>query len=243
MDEHSRRGQTALDSETSRQILEKIGEMPRDADEVEAAVEQTIREVTEQAAEDDGFPEWDGTDSAIVADKDATDFEEPLSGIHICYRLNREEIKKALRASGVLRVSRQKMIVQTVVLGLIGLFFLLSYLTAEQPRTVNLVVAAACLLLTGTVWFMPEYQLAARARQLCTDKSVEAEIFPDIIKIGSGEGAWEIPLDGTSEYRETDSLLMVITPQNRCVAFPLRSIEPALVHDIVAMLAAGTNHN
>ena len=163
------------------------------------------------------------------------------SGIHISYQLSREEIKSALRTSGVFHFSRLKMIVQTVVLGVAGLFFLLGYATAEKAYTENLIVAAVCVLLAAAVWFMPEYQLAARAKKLYTGQSVEAEIFPDVIKMGRGDGAWEIPLDGTSRYRKTDDLLMIITPEKRCAAFPVRAMSPAQADEIDARLTAGTD--
>ena len=57
-------------------------------------------------------------------------------------------------------------------------------------------------------------------------KTVIAEIFPDEIQIGEGEGAWTIPLDGTSWFQELEDLFVIRTPQNRLAVFPIRSIEP-----------------
>ncbi len=242
MDEHSRSSRTVFDAEAQEEILEEIKDTPLEPSEMEESVDLAMEELDREREEEEesDLPEWDGTDSALVADDDAQEFEEPMSGIHISYCLRHEEIKTALRRSGVFRFSVRKMIIQSAVLLCVAGLFLATYLTAQIPRPETLVVAGVCAALTAAVWLMPEYQLAARARQLRSDKPVEAEIFPDEIKVGRGEGAWSIPLDGTSEYKEIDGLLVVVTPHKRCVAFPVRSIEPALLHDVVAMLAAGT---
>jgi len=222
--------------------LQEIKETPLDADEAEEAVEQAI-ERAEAEREDfsEELPEWDGTDSAMVPDSDAAEFEEQLSGIRISYQLTKQEIKTVLRSSRIFRYSRRKMVIQTILLGLLLVFFLLSYLTATSPRPEQLTIAIVSAVMIGLVWGVPEYRLDALAKRQRSDIVVEAEIFPDIIKMGKDEGYWEVPLDGSSQFQETGGLLIITTPNKKCAAFPIRSIEPALLSDIIAMLAAGTD--
>ena len=65
------------------------------------------------------------------------------------------------------------------------------------------------------------------------------EIYPDEVVVGSGEGQWEIPLDGTSSFEEFDDLMVLFTPKNAILAMPMRAMEPAVIADIQGMLIAG----
>ena len=222
--------------------LQETKETTLDADEAEEAVEQAIeRADAEREESSEEFPEWDGTDSAMVPDSDAAEFEEQLSGIRISYQLTKQEIKTVLRASRIFRYSRRRMVIQTVLFGLLFVFFLFGYLTASFPRPEQLTIAIVSAVMIGLVWGVPEYQLDALAKRQRSDIVVEAEIFPDIIKMGKDEGYWEVLLDGSSQFQEIGGLLIITTPHKKCAAFPIRSIEPALLSDIIAMLAAGTD--
>ena len=71
----------------------------------------------------------------------------------------------------------------------------------------------------------------------CTDAVREAGIGR--VVVGSGEGQWEIPLDGTSSFEEFDDLMVLFTPKNAILAMPMRAMEPAVIADIQGMLIAG----
>ena len=59
------------------------------------------------------------------------------------------------------------------------------------------------------------------------------------VVVGSGDGQWAIPLDGTSSFEEFDDLMVLFTPKNAILAMPMRAMEPAVIADIQGMLIAG----
>ena len=78
-----------------------------------------------------------------------------------------------------------------------------------------------------------------RADEVAGGKKIEVEIYPDEVVVGSGEGQWEISLDGTSNFEEFDDLMVLFTPKNAILAIPMRAMEPSVIADIQGMLIAG----
>ena len=95
-------------------------------------------------------------------------------------------------------------------------------------------------LLIGVIWLVPRQGMKMRARALADGKNIHVSIYPDEVVIGEGAGAWEIPLDGTSEIEEFDNMLVLFAKGDRMLCIPLRSIEPAVLPEVEAMLFAGS---
>lgn len=193
-----------------------------------------------EAGQEEEKVTWDGTEVELVADHDAADYEEEFTGLKIRYMLTEEDLYACLKASNPFKTSGVRAGVQTAVLSLFGILFFVTYFL-ESPRQISsLVFGAICFALIAAIWIVPYGALKSRAKGMVTGKTVVAEIFPDEIQIGEGEGAWTIPLDGTSWFQELEDLFVIRTPQNRLAVFPIRSIEPAMLPEIQAMLMSGT---
>ncbi len=182
---------------------------------------------------------WDGTQVELVADQDAADYEDDFTGLKIRYTLTEEDLYDCLKAANPFKTTGVRAIVQSAILALFGVLFCITYFIESPPVTSSLVFSGLCFLMIGVIWLVPHFALKSRAKKLYTGQPVTAEIFPDEIQIGEGEGAWKIALDGTSSYLELENLLVVRTPENRLAAFPIRSIEPAALPEIQAMLLSG----
>lgn len=183
---------------------------------------------------------WDGTEVELVADRDAADYEEEFTGLKIRYMLTGEDLYACLKASNPFKTTGVRAGVQTAILAFFGILFFVTYFL-ESPRQVSsIVLGVICFGIIAAIWLVPYGSLKSRAKKMTTGKTVTAEIFPDEIQIGEGEGAWTIPLDGTSYFQELDDLFVIRTPQNLLAIFPIRSIEPAMLPEIQAMLMSGT---
>ena len=75
-------------------------------------------------------------------------------------------------------------------------------------------------MLVAAIWLVPYFDLRKRADEVAGGKKIEVEIYPDEVVVGSGEGQWEIPLDGTSNFEEFDDLMVLFTPKNAILAIP-----------------------
>lgn len=197
-------------------------------------------DLQEQEERREDEPDWDGSEAVLVADEDAADYEDELTGIKITYHLTEEDLYACLKSSGVFRTTGGRAVGETVLLAVFGVIFLLSYFLAEVHNPSNLWFAGLCAAVIAAVWLVPFFSLRSRARQQANARPIQAEFFPDEIHVGKGEGAWTIPLDGSCYFERLEGLLTILTPEGRMAAFPLRSIEPAVLPEVEAILMAGT---
>lgn len=84
------------------------------------------------------------------------------------------------------------------------------------------------LAVAAAVWLVPYLDMRKRAGEIAGGRKIEVEIYPDEVVVGSGEGQWEIPLDGTSSFEEFDDLMVLFTPKNAILAMPMRAWMPLL---------------
>ncbi len=212
--------------------------------EPDPAQQAEVRDLTGQTVGQDedqqGETAWDGTEVEWIADQGAADYEEAFTGLKIRYTLTQDDYYACLKAEHPFKTTGNRAVVQTVLLALFGVLFAVTYFLVSPREVSSLVFSGICFAIIALIWLVPYGSLRSRAKHLANGKTVTAEIFPDEIQIGEGEGAWVIPLDGTSYYEEMEDLLVVSTPERRIAAFPIRSIEPAALPDIQAMLMSGT---
>lgn len=192
----------------------------------------------EQSQEEDPNPVWDGSEAEFVPDEDAQIYEQQNPGIGLNYVLRQEEAYTCLKRGRYTKTTGVRAGVEAGVTGLMAVLFGVSYFL--YGNTVNLVMAALCLVLCAVVVLVPHLGMKSRARQIANGRELHVEVYPDTVMIGRGDGQWEIPLDGTSCLEEFEEMLLLTTPKNKMLAIPLRSIEPAVLPDVQAMLVAGT---
>ena len=194
-------------------------------------------EQLEQAQEEEYTPDWDGTDAEFVEDEDAAEYEDVYAGIKLSYQLTREEAMACLKKAHIYKTSGKRAGVETAILIAAAALFFVCYALYQDGY--NLALGIFSLAVAGLVWLIPYFDLRRRAKEIAGGKKVEVEIYPDEVVVGSGEGQWNIPLDGTSSFAEFDDLMVLFTPKSAMLAIPMRAMEPAVIADIQGMLAAG----
>lgn len=208
--------------------------------------EQLIKDLSEEIRrngdeQESENPEWDGSEAELVADDDAEEYEIPDTGVKLSYSLTRDEMYNCLRHSRMYKTRGARAVFSTVVFVLGAAAFFIAYFTAKNEFSgYNLFFGIFCLCMTAVIWLVPFIHLKSLSRVMADGKTVEVEIYPDHLDIGSGAGAWSIELDGSSEITEFDSIFMLYTPKGQTFAIPARVIEPELYNEIKAILFSGT---
>lgn len=178
--------------------------------------------------------EWDGSETEFVEDDDAEEYEIPMAGIKLSYVLTAEEYFKCLKHSGMYKFQT----LRVILLGALAVAFFVLYFT--DGNISNMILGCLCLVFIAVMLIVPTVHMKSVAKGLADGRTIEAEIFPDIIEIGRDDGAWKIKLDGTSRILEFDNIIMIFADENRSFAIPERAIEPDYIPEIKAILFAGT---
>ncbi len=198
-------------------------------------------ELLENSQKPDENPEWDGSESELVADDDAEEYEIPETGIKISYSLTSKEMYQCLYHSRMYKTKGSRAVFQSIVFGLAALAFFLTYWMTDSPyHPQNLFFGILCLVMIAVIWLVPRLHMKSLARIMANGKTIEAEIYPTHIDIGRDDGAWRIELDGSAEIAEFDSIIMIYTDNDRSFAIPERVIEPEVYNEIKAILLSGT---
>ncbi len=186
-------------------------------------------------------PDWDGSESELVSDDDAEEYEIPETGIKISYSLTPEEMYKCLYHSRLYKTKGSRAVIQSIVFALAGTVFLLTYFfTDSQYNQYNLFFGIFCFLMIAVTGLVPRFHMKSLAKIMADGKTVDAEIYPTHIDIGKDDGAWTIELDGKAEIAEFDGIIMIYTDNEQGFAIPERVIEPEVYNEIKAILFSGT---
>lgn len=203
--------------------------------------DQDLEKLTLKQAEDleeDEAEGWDGSEAELVTDDDAAVYEDPQTGIRFNYTLRRREIYHCLKNTGYIKTTGMRAVVETVLLALAACVFLWTWFA--QHTADSLAFAVICLLLIAVVWIVPEWGLRRQSRRLASGEEMVMEIYPDSVVVTRGQEEMEFPLDGESTFCAQYETIIVLFYQGKMAILPLRSIEPAVLPEIQAMLLAGT---
>ncbi len=187
-------------------------------------------------------PDWDGSEAEFISDDDTEEYEIPETGFRISYVLTKDEIYSCLYHSGAVKTKGARAIIQSIILAVAAvIFFVVYFTTKSQYNNYNIFFGVLCLITIAAIWIVPRIYLRSMSKMMTDGKTIEAEIYPTHIDIGSGgEGEWSIPLDGSSYIEEADGIIMILAEKNRIFAIPKRVIEPEVYNEISAILRSGT---
>ena len=199
------------------------------------------REVLDNIPKITENPDWDGSESKLVSDDDAEEYEIPETGIKISYSLTPDEMYKCLYHSRFYKTKGSRAVIQSIIFAFAGLIFLLTYFfTDSQYNQYNLFFGILCFFMIAVIGLVPHFHMKSLARLMADGKTVDAEIYPTHIDIGKDDGAWSIELDGKAEIAEFDNIIMIYTDDEKSFAIPERVIEPEVYNEIKAILLSGT---
>ncbi len=204
---------------------------------IEEDLKQAEKEDSEKDEEEQAV-EWDGSEAFRVEDKDAEDYEENTTGVRITYKLEKEEIYKSLKHSKIYKKNVSMQVKHTVVQ--VILILLLIIASVIMKNRVYAYTAMVPLVSIIGIWILPIVSIKKLSRDMCKDKNVSIEIFPDVIEVDVNGIKSEILLDGECECEEFDGLIILNPSKGSSLIIPVRSIEPEFLPDVQAMIVSGT---
>lgn len=178
---------------------------------------------------------WDGTESEIINDSQASKFENDNIGIKLSYVLTKEEIFNAIYNGNLFRKnSKKKDIFYIIVFLIFCVCFLIFYVINHNIQ--NIVMAVFCVLAVLGVLIIPKLYIKKFAENMANNKELEVCIFSDRIDVGKGMGKWSIDFNKDCIVQEVNNLFVVTNNVGNSVVIPHRAIEPDLLADISAIM-------
>lgn len=174
----------------------------------------------------------------LVADEDAAEYEEQQTGVRFSFVLRKEEFYEALSRENARGPARKK---QLRLLSAIGVFIavclILGFAMPDGGRFFR--IAFAGVFVEVLLWLSTVLRLRGLAKQLTTGEEISVAVYPDEVGVAIGSNHWNIPLDDTAKMDSTPRIL-TLHSEGRSLVIPVRSIDPAIRADVLAILMAGT---
>ncbi|WP_101697443.1 hypothetical protein [Clostridium minihomine] len=174
----------------------------------------------------------------LVADEDAAEYEEQHMGVRFSFVLQEDEAYEALRREDAHGPVRKKMLRRLGIMGSLTVIFLFLGLFLPQGEG-YLKSSVLCATVALLVCIAPTMSRKGLAKRAITGQEVSIAVYPDEVEIGEGDGAWNIPMDGTAKLDLSAKVIALYT-DDKILVIPQRCIEPAIRADVLAILTAGT---
>lgn len=162
-----------------------------------------------------------------------------MQKLEFSYTLTEKEVYDGLRLSGVYRTTGKRAVVETVILGVFCLFFLVSYVL--QKELFNLImtfVSFGVLLLLNLV---PRLDMRRQAKRC--HREVKLRLYPDKFYMETAAGSQCVLLDGSSEVKavgkKDNKLLIVHIAGGGLLVIPLRAIPETIRGQALSFLLQG----
>ncbi len=181
----------------------------------------------------------------LIAD-DTEAFEDQRTGIEAAFTLEEKEIYHCLKKVEFCGMRRFLSFLGALLLLCPVLLFLTEGLRTGKASAYVQAVSWAFLSLLFLLG--PLVTIHSRARSCACGCSVRAIVYPNRIVTEQGAVRWEIPLDGTCEYIQTDHILALVSANPCCpgsgglpriTILPLRCFGPDELPEVQAMIFAG----
>lgn len=159
----------------------------------------------------------------------------------LSYHLSAEDYYTCLKSGKVFRHSGVRAWIETGILTAIGTGYLISYLFYEKAG-MSLFLFLVCAVFIGVLWLLPEYSMRSTAKKQGVNKKFVAQVRSDRVIIGQGDGKWELPLDKTSYFWETEALFVLEDDRQNMTALPKAVMDPETEEAVRIALMRGMTH-
>ena len=166
----------------------------------------------------------------------AAEAPRPVAEIH--FRLTETDYYNCMKSGRMFRHSGTRAWIETAVLTAIGAGYLFSYLF-EKKQNSSLLLTIVCAAMIALIWILPEYSMHAAAKKQNSEKEWSTVVWPDRLQIGTGDGQWQILLDRTAYFWETDELFVAEDPEQRMTALPKCAMTAEVQEKVRAVLQNG----
>lgn len=183
------------------------------------------------------FEPWEGEEAEIVADEEAEEYEDELTGIKIKYTLNSDELHDLARHSEKFKknfkLQKKYALFQVIALGVVVAFALVT-------KNIHcLWIAILPVVELGLLWAIPFFEVKKIVKALSNSGETTLEIFPDKIDVTENGVHRELLLDGSCDSEEYDDMLVIYKNRVTKLLLPMRAIEPEFRAEVLAIILSG----
>lgn len=143
--------------------------------------------------------------------------------LNFSYTLTQQEVYDGLRLSGIYKTTGKRAVVETVILAVFCLFFVVSFCLKQEAFSLVMAIISAAVLLALNL--VPRMDMRKQAKKGQLD--VRIRLYPTKMVVETGDGTQTILLDGSSEIKAVGRehrLLVVRIAGGGLLIIPERSI-------------------
>lgn len=207
-------------------------------------IEEGAAQPPEPEGQDSDAIRWDGSEAEMVADEEVKEYHDSHTAVKVSYTLTDDEVRHALEHLGL---SGQRRVVLDVLVAVTFVVALVHFLFFSDHNTAVGAVLSGCVVLGAALLVYSRVSVRRQAMRVSDHQEYTLKFYPDHIKGEHGGKKFNIPLNGTVPCDFYDGMVMlrfgqeyVGRSEHGLLLLPLRSVEPAMLADVEAVLRAGT---
>jgi len=163
--------------------------------------------------------------------------------IRIQYTLTRPETRATLIIAGRIEDRKNFHIIETVMLALLFVFFLVQFLTSPGFQYyMGLVLAGICAALAIVIRVIPEREEKRLVEKAYSGLELNVLINREKISIDCNGSQWEIVLNGDCDYCDDMGVMVIFVSDGKLLTIPDRAFAYEREHRFArAIIEAGTH--
>ncbi len=147
-----------------------------------------------------------------------------MAALPISYTLTEQEVYDGLRLSGVYKLTGKRALIESVLLGVFFLFFLVSFLMEWKSFDLAMTVVSGLVLLALNL--VPRLDMRSKAKHGLRD--IKLRLYPKKLYVETQAGSQCLELDGSVTIKVVKAkggqLLTALLPEGGLLIIPLRAI-------------------
>lgn len=159
-----------------------------------------------------------------------------MASFQFSYTLTQQEVYDGLRLSGVYKQSGKRAIIESVLLGVFFLFFLVSFLLEWDAFDLGMTLVAGVVILVLNL--VPRLDMKRKAKQGLRD--VKLRLYAKKAYIDTKAGSQSIDLDGSAAIKavkgKEGQMVTALLPEGGLLIIPVRAIPKEIRGQVLNLL-------
>jgi hypothetical protein len=181
----------------------------------------------------------ESSDCELVLEDSGKEYKPTKTGINIKYVLSESEVAEIFKYTEGYRKNRQLQRRHTTIQSILFVILIILWLFLKNSYYGFLAIMP--LVCIAVIWIVPLFSLKRLAREFFSGEEINAEIYPDKVKIKVKEQTREIALNPSVKYEELGGMILLYPAGESTVMIPIRAIDSKDLPDVQAMIFAGAS--
>lgn len=179
------------------------------------------------------------SDSEIVVEDDNEGYKLTKTGINIKYVLSESEITEIFKHTEGYRKNRSLQKRHTTIQSILFIVLLILWLVFKNKYYGYLmIIPIICIFV---IWALPLLSIRRLAKEFFSGEEINAEVYPDKIKLKLKDKTREIKLNHSVKHEEIGGMILLYPEGESTVMIPIRAIDSKDLPDVQAMIFAGAS--